>query len=163
MRHDRRAIPFASGRGGGLRGRLRATHSDVFRRQLTGSDDDGCYPCDRKFYYRRETRGRGDGRTYETVNPATGEVLAGVAEAGAEDVQRAIGAARQAFDEGPWPRWPAGPPRQGDAKIAALIAERVNDLATLDRGLRQDHPRRDRRGQGHRDRFEYYAGAATKL
>src|SRR2546429_2723144 len=43
------------------------------------------------------------GKTFETPNPATGEVLARVAEAGLEDVERAVRAARRAFDEGPWP------------------------------------------------------------
>ena len=43
-----------------------------------------------------------DGKTYETLNPATGEVLARVADAGVEDAERAIRAARASFDEGPW-------------------------------------------------------------
>src|SRR5438445_8854716 len=46
------------------------------------------------------------GRTFETPNPATGEVLARVAAAGPEDVDRAVRAARRAFDEGPWPHTP---------------------------------------------------------
>jgi aldehyde dehydrogenase (NAD+) len=43
-------------------------------------------------------------KTFDTVNPATGEVITQVAEAGAEDVDRAVRAARKAFDElgGPW-------------------------------------------------------------
>ena len=44
------------------------------------------------------------GKTFEDVNPATAEVLAQVAEADAEDVARAVGAARAAFEEGPWSR-----------------------------------------------------------
>src|SRR2546430_3549709 len=46
------------------------------------------------------------GKTFETPNPATGEVLARVAEGGAEDVERAVRAARRAFDEGRWPHVP---------------------------------------------------------
>src|SRR6185437_13557289 len=42
------------------------------------------------------------GRTFETPNPATGETLARRAEGGAEDIDRAVRAARRAFDEGPW-------------------------------------------------------------
>jgi aldehyde dehydrogenase (NAD+) len=42
------------------------------------------------------------GKSFETPNPATGEVLARVAEGDAEDVDRAAKAARRAFDEGPW-------------------------------------------------------------
>jgi len=43
----------------------------------------------------------GSGKTHGTVNPATGEVLATVAEAGAPDVDAVVRAARRAFDEGP--------------------------------------------------------------
>ncbi len=44
------------------------------------------------------------GKTFETPNPATGETLARVAEGGAEDIDRAVRAARKAFDDGPWSR-----------------------------------------------------------
>ena len=44
------------------------------------------------------------GRTFETPNPATGEALARVAEGDAEDIDRAVRAARRAFDGGPWGR-----------------------------------------------------------
>jgi acyl-CoA reductase-like NAD-dependent aldehyde dehydrogenase len=105
-----------------------------------------------------------DGRTFETTNPATGEVLAGVAEAGAEDVERAVAAARKAFDEGPWPQWPAGRRGKTLLKIANLIAERANDLARLES---QDSGKtiRDATGEvkGIIRTFEYYAGAADKL
>src|SRR3989442_12660030 len=42
------------------------------------------------------------GKTFETINPATGEVLARVAEGGAEDIDRAVAAARSSFDRGTW-------------------------------------------------------------
>src|SRR5262249_48721086 len=44
------------------------------------------------------------GKTIESINPATGEVLAEVAEGDAEDIDRAVRAARRAFD-GPWHGW----------------------------------------------------------
>src|SRR5262245_65852029 len=44
------------------------------------------------------------GKTFDTLDPATGKVLARVAEGDAEDVDRAARAARRAFDQGPWPR-----------------------------------------------------------
>jgi betaine-aldehyde dehydrogenase len=104
------------------------------------------------------------GRTYETVNPATGEVLARVAEAGVEDVQRAIDAARQAFDEGPWSRWPAGRRAKVMLKIAALISERANDLATLEsRNCGKTIRDATAEVKGIAMCFEYYAGAATKI
>src|SRR5205085_8573885 len=44
------------------------------------------------------------GRTYDVPNPATEETIASAPDAGVEDLQRAIAAAKKAFDEGPWPR-----------------------------------------------------------
>lgn len=44
------------------------------------------------------------GKTFETPNPATGETLARIAEGGAEDIDRAVRAARRAFEDGPWSR-----------------------------------------------------------
>ena len=44
------------------------------------------------------------GKTFPTYNPATGEVLAQVAEGDREDVEQAVKAARKAFDQGPWRR-----------------------------------------------------------
>src|SRR5882672_1772542 len=44
------------------------------------------------------------GRTFNTVNPATEEIITTVAQAGPEDVDRAVQAARAAFEGGPWPR-----------------------------------------------------------
>src|SRR5436305_14399094 len=42
------------------------------------------------------------GKTFETINPATGEVICQVAEGDKADVDLAVQAARRAFDEGPW-------------------------------------------------------------
>ena len=47
------------------------------------------------------------GATSQTLNPYDASVLATVAEASAADVERAVAAARAAFDDGPWPRTPA--------------------------------------------------------
>ncbi|XP_039046394.1 benzaldehyde dehydrogenase, mitochondrial-like [Hibiscus syriacus] len=44
------------------------------------------------------------GKTFPTYDPRTGEVIAHVAEGDAEDINRAVAAARKAFDEGPWPK-----------------------------------------------------------
>lgn len=44
------------------------------------------------------------GKTFETIDPRTGDVIARVAEGDKEDVDLAVKAARQAFDYGPWPR-----------------------------------------------------------
>jgi betaine-aldehyde dehydrogenase len=105
-----------------------------------------------------------DGRTYETVNPATGETLATVAEAGIEDVERAVTAARAAFDDGPWSRWPAGRRAKVMLKIASLISERATELATLE-SKNCGKTIRDATAEvkGIAMCFEYYAGAATKV
>lgn len=47
------------------------------------------------------------GKTFPTLDPRTGEVIAHVAEGNSEDVNRAVAAARKAFDEGPWPKMTA--------------------------------------------------------
>lgn len=47
------------------------------------------------------------GKTFPTYDPRTGEVIAHVAEGDIEDVNRAVYAARKAFDEGPWPKMTA--------------------------------------------------------
>ena len=47
------------------------------------------------------------GKTFATPNPATGETLASIAEGDAEDIDRAVRAARRAFEEGPWSRMTA--------------------------------------------------------
>jgi len=65
------------------------------------------------------------GRTFETVNPATGEPLATVAEGDVTDIDRAVAAARTAFDEGPWPR---ETPAQR-TKLLLRLAELIDPLA----------------------------------
>ena len=44
------------------------------------------------------------GKTFETIDPRTEEVIANIAEGDKEDVDLAVKAAREAFDHGPWPR-----------------------------------------------------------
>ena len=50
------------------------------------------------------------GKQLEVVNPNSEEVIARVAEAGVADMDRAVAAAREAFDHGPWPTTPPGLP-----------------------------------------------------
>ena len=58
------------------------------------------------------------GRQIEIVNPNSEEVVARVAEAGPDDMDRAVAAAREAFDHGPWP---ATPPAERAARLMAMI------------------------------------------
>ncbi len=72
------------------------------------------------------------GRTFATVDPATGDDIAHVAAAGAADVDRAVGAARRAFDEGPWGRTTPSDRAKTLRKLAALLRENADTLAALE-------------------------------
>ncbi len=77
------------------------------------------------------------GKTFETYNPATGEVLANVAEGDKEDIDRAVRAARAAFDKGPWSRMTVSERGRLIWKLADLIEEHAQEFAeleTLDNG-----------------------------
>src|ERR1700676_1324237 len=72
------------------------------------------------------------GKTFEDRNPATGELIANVAEGGKADVDRAVKAARRAFDEGPWPRMPVAERSAILMKISAGIKARMRELSELE-------------------------------
>jgi len=77
------------------------------------------------------------GKTFDTYNPATGEVLATVAEGDAVDIDRAVKAARKAFEEGPWADMLPAERARLLWKVADLIDEHHEELAeleTLDNG-----------------------------
>jgi acyl-CoA reductase-like NAD-dependent aldehyde dehydrogenase len=77
------------------------------------------------------------GDTFATYEPATGQKLADVAKADREDTQRAIGAARKAFDEGPWPKMSGAERAAKLNKVADLIeakAEKLSELEARDGG-----------------------------
>jgi aldehyde dehydrogenase (NAD+) len=104
------------------------------------------------------------GKTFETPNPATGETLAEVAEADRADVDKAVSAARRAF-EGKWGRASARERGRLLYKLAQLIESRAQELAeleTADNGkpikesLYIDIP-------SVAENFEYFAGWATKI
>jgi acyl-CoA reductase-like NAD-dependent aldehyde dehydrogenase len=73
-----------------------------------------------------------DGQTFETLDPATGLPITSVAQAGPEDVDRAVNAARRAFEEGPWPRTPAAERAQLLAQFADAVASAADELAELE-------------------------------
>src|SRR5512133_3572976 len=72
-----------------------------------------------------------DGRTFETIDPSTGQPIAPVAHAGAEDVDRAVHAARAAF-EGKWAKLPAAGRTLLMLKLADLVEEHTEELAQLE-------------------------------
>ena len=79
-----------------------------------------------------------EGETWTHVHPATGEEVTSFACASAADVDRAVRAARKAFDEGPWPRLNAKDRKRFLDRIAALVhqhADELNRLQALDNGM----------------------------
>jgi aldehyde dehydrogenase (NAD+) len=72
------------------------------------------------------------GKTFPTLDPRTGEVIARVAEGDAEDIDRAVAAARKAFDEGPWPRMTAYERSRILLRFADLIDKHNDDIAALE-------------------------------
>ncbi len=72
------------------------------------------------------------GKTFPTLNPATGETICQVAEGDKADVDRAVKAARQAFEAGPWPRMNASERGRLLNKLADLIEAQREELAALE-------------------------------
>ena len=104
------------------------------------------------------------GARLATYHPATGELVAEVAEAREEDVDAAVAAARAAFDAGPWPRLDAADRAELLWKLADAIAadaDRLARLEVLDTGKPIREAQIDLRETV--DAFRYYAGWATKL
>ncbi|MFJ7938761.1 aldehyde dehydrogenase family protein [Peribacillus sp. NPDC096622] len=105
------------------------------------------------------------GKTFETLDPSNGKVLAVVSEAGPEDVDKAVKAARTAFDNGPWKKMSASERSRLIYKLADLMEEHKEALAqldTLDNGkpigetTNADVPLAI-------EHFRYYAGWTTKI
>ncbi|PSS07801.1 Aldehyde dehydrogenase family 2 member like [Actinidia chinensis var. chinensis] len=72
------------------------------------------------------------GKTFPTLDPRTGDVIAHVAEGDAEDINRAVSAARKAFDEGPWPRMTAYERSRILLRFADLVEKHSDELAALE-------------------------------
>ena len=114
-----------------------------------------------------EWRDSSDGKTFDTVNPATGEVLTQIAAATEADVEKAVTAARKAFDDasGPWQKMTASERGKLLWKIADLIEQNIEELAeieTLDNG-KPIFESRYVDLPTVADVFRYYAGWATKI
>ena len=105
------------------------------------------------------------GKTFATYNPATGEVLARVAEGDREDIDRAVKAARAAFETGRWPQ--LTPSERGRAiwKLADLLEENLEEFAELE-SLDNGKPLKIARVADVPlavDLLRYMAGWATKI
>ncbi|MFN9434968.1 MAG: aldehyde dehydrogenase family protein [Planctomycetota bacterium] len=105
------------------------------------------------------------GKTFETINPATEEVICEVAEGDKADIDAAVAAARRAFDSGPWSRMDARDRGKLMFRLADLIEEEIDELAALE-SLDNGKPIREAR---HGDLplvldcLRYYAGYADKI
>jgi phenylacetaldehyde dehydrogenase len=105
------------------------------------------------------------GGTFETVNPATGDVLAEVAAGEAADVDRAVDAARRAFESGPWRTMTPAQRARVLWRMADLMEERIDELSELET-LDQGKPLwvgRYAEIPGGIEQFRYFAGQATKI
>ncbi len=105
------------------------------------------------------------GKTFQTFNPATGEVLATCAEGDREDIDRAVKAARKAFEDGPWRRMTASDRGKLVWRLADLLEKHTEEFATLE-SLDNGKPLTVARVADVPlavDIFRYMAGWATKL
>jgi acyl-CoA reductase-like NAD-dependent aldehyde dehydrogenase len=105
------------------------------------------------------------GETFTTWNPATEEPICEVAKAGPEDVERAVKAARAAFDDGPWTRMRPADRQRILWKLGDLILEHADEIArleTLDNG-KPIFESRQIDVPMVANCFHYFSGWATKL
>ncbi|EEB83483.1 aldehyde dehydrogenase [Roseobacter sp. GAI101] len=72
------------------------------------------------------------GKTFDTINPATGDVLAKVAACGAEDVDLAVEKAREAFEDGRWSRQHPSARKEVLIRFAKLIKRNARELAVME-------------------------------
>ncbi|HSA49137.1 MAG TPA: aldehyde dehydrogenase family protein [Yinghuangia sp.] len=106
------------------------------------------------------------GRTFPSINPSTGRPIAEIAEGGAEDVDRAVAAARTAFDTGPWRHMR---PRDRQELLWALADavqanfEELRLLEVLDMGSPIGRGRAGAAPAWEADVLRYFAGWATKI
>jgi aminomuconate-semialdehyde/2-hydroxymuconate-6-semialdehyde dehydrogenase len=113
-----------------------------------------------------EERSAADGRTFESVNPATQGAWARVARGSAADADAAVAAARRAFDDGPWPRMTAAERGQALHRLAALIEGEAEALGRMDATDMGKPIRQARDNDVHRAALNFrffadYAGLAT--
>ena len=105
------------------------------------------------------------GKTFDTLHPATEEVICQIAEGDAADVDLAVKAARDAFDNGPWRTMDARERGALMMKLADLIEEEIDELAALET-LDNGKPIHDSRNVDLPltiDCLRYYAGYADKI
>src|SRR5437660_9115554 len=73
-----------------------------------------------------------DGRTFASLDPATGREIAQVPLAGEQDIEKAVAAARAAFEDGPWHSMPAAGRERLMLALAAAVEEHADELAEIE-------------------------------
>jgi betaine-aldehyde dehydrogenase len=106
-----------------------------------------------------------DGQTFEITNPATGRPIASAPLSGKHDVDRAVEAARKAFDDPKgWAAWSATKRGRSMAKLASLIRQHLDELAELEtRNIGRPISNTKVDVLSASFVFDYYAGAANKI
>jgi betaine-aldehyde dehydrogenase len=115
-------------------------------------------------YINGEWVGNADGKTFSVIEPATEQEMARVLEAASADVDRAVRAARTAFDFGEWPKKTPYDRAQILFKLAAKVREHLAELAEVE-ALNTGKPIVEAEGDivAVAEVFEYYGGLATKI
>src|SRR5215467_507535 len=105
-----------------------------------------------------------DGKSFAVTEPGSGKPFAEVAEAGREDVERAVRAAYRAFEEGSWPRLSATDRGRILLRAATLVRQRLEEIAVIE-ARNAGKPIRDARGEVALVAavLEYWGGAANKI
>jgi aldehyde dehydrogenase (NAD+) len=119
----------------------------------------------KKMYINGEFVESASGKTFDTPNPATGETLATVYEGDREDIDRAVKAAREAFERGPWSKMSAAERSRLMYKLADLMEEHKEELAQLET-LDNGKPIRETANADvplSIEHMRYYAGWCTKI
>src|SRR3954464_14751081 len=86
----------------------------------------------RKMFIDGKWAAAASGKTFPVYNPATGEVMAQVAEGDREDINRAVKAARKAFEDGPWSTMTSSERGRLMWKLADLIEEHLEEFAQIE-------------------------------
>jgi acyl-CoA reductase-like NAD-dependent aldehyde dehydrogenase len=118
-----------------------------------------------RLLYGGERHDAADGRSFETLDPATGRSIAAVAYAGREDVDRAVRAARVAFDDGRWSGLLAAERTRKLLALADALEAHSDELAEIE-SLDNGKPLKlARRVDVHLavEHFRYFAGWPTKI
>lgn len=105
-----------------------------------------------------------EGKTFAVIEPGTGRPFAEVAQAGREDVERAVNAAHRAFETGAWPRMSATERGRILLRASTLVRQRLEAIAIVE-ARNAGKPIRDARGEVGlvASVLEYWGGAANKI